>query len=361
MFKKVYRAVLVMSFIIICALIFASARDYIDKTNASTPAIYETPVEKSIKTPTESSVKMVIPCGDPIGIYVKSKGVMVIATGSIKDTAGNKVSPCEGLLKTGDYIISLDGFEIEGKKQLIEYVKNSKGKKIKVTLRRGEEILDVDVTPALTGGGLMLGVWVKDDISGIGTITFVDENGFVALGHSINDNDTGFLFEVSDGAIYKTKLLNVVKPTASTPGKLEGMIDYTSGNILGRVESNSKAGIKGYLTRYGADLSKDMEWMPVADDCEIHLGKAYLVSGISGERKYYEIEISDIDISDENCKNMKFVVVDRELLRIAGGIVQGMSGTPIIQDGKVIGAVTHVFVNDSTKGYGICISRMIEE
>ena len=360
MFKRRYRAILVMSLIIICGVLYIQAKKYIDKTSASTPAIYDTAFEL-LSTPTDSDVRMVVPCGDPIGIYVKAEGVMVISVGSVNDVSGQKISPCEGVLKSGDYITEIDGKAVGDKKELIDIVKASEGKRMTITVKRQGEQREVSATPACTEHGYMLGVWVKDDISGIGTLTYVDENGFVALGHSINDNDTGLLFSVSDGAIFKTRLVNIVKPTDSSPGKIEGMIDYTSGNILGRVEKNNCSGISGYLTADGARQMRDEEWMPVAGDEEIHLGTAYLVSGISGERVYYQIEIEDIDIADDNSKNMKIRVVDEKLIALSGGIVQGMSGTPIVQDGKLIGAVTHVFVNDPTRGYGICISRMLKQ
>ena len=309
----------------------------------------------------ENSLHMVIPSGEPIGIYVKTEGVMVIGTTSFKNSKGIDVSPCEGILTQGDYIISVNGEFIEDKNHLIEVIHNSRGKSLRVGIIRGNDRMFVDVKPEKSQGVYMLGLWVKDDISGIGTLTYIDENGFGALGHSINDNDTGEVFTISDGAIYETNLVNIVKPTEKEPGRLEGMIDYSKENIMGRVVENCKYGIKGYMTKKGVEELAYGEWIPVATKEESHLGEAYILSCVSGEPVYYKIKINDIDISESaGNKGLEIEITDERLLSITNGIVQGMSGTPIIQDGKLLGAITHVFVKDSTKGYGTFLEDMME-
>ncbi len=310
----------------------------------------------------------VVPSGEPIGIYVKSEGVMVIGMGEVTGEDGGKYTPCEGLLSAGDYILSIEGEMIDDKVELSDMVNACMGDSIDMTVQKkvnndsGEiKIETISVTPVKNQqGDYMLGLWVKDDISGIGTLTYYNEATFGALGHSINDNDTGDVFEISDGAIYKTNLINIVKSNRKLPGRLEGMIDYSSYNMLGRIQSNSGYGITGYVTNVGRQQLSYEEYMPVASKEEVKVGEAYLLSAISGKPTYYSIEITDI-LYDELAinKELQIRITDSRLIDLTSGIVQGMSGTPIIQDGKLVGAVTHVLVNDPTKGYGIFIEEML--
>ncbi|MGN0435874.1 MAG: SpoIVB peptidase S55 domain-containing protein, partial [Wujia sp.] len=274
---------------------------------------------------------------------------------------GETCSPCINIIKPGDYITGIDGIALEDKTQLIDYILKSNGKKVTINIIRDEKDMSVTVTPVKTEDGYRLGIWVKDDISGIGTLTYIYQDGFGALGHSINDNDTGTLFKVSDGAIYSANIINIVKSGNGCPGRLEGIIDYSSSNILGRINNNDSCGIDGYMTKKGIELCDTGEWMPVADKTEAHKGEAYLLSYVSGQKEYYSVEIVNVDISnrtDGKCLEIK--VTDERLINLTSGIVQGMSGTPIIQDGKLLGAVTHVFVKDSTRGYGIFVQDMIQ-
>lgn len=310
----------------------------------------------------DQDVHMVVPSGEPIGIYVKTKGVMVINTGEIETKNGEKKSPCNNELIPGDYIVSVNGNDIEDKNDLITYVDKCNDEPLNLGIIRDSNNMEVLVKPMLNmENKYMLGLWVKDDISGIGTMTYYDENGFGALGHSINDTDTGKLFWISDGAIYKANLINIVKADSSNPGRLEGLIDYSASNVIGRVADNSAYGIKGNITKVGKKELNMSEWMPIAKKEEAHLGEAYVISSVSGKRCYYDVEITNIDISsNRGNKGIELVVKDEELLGLTSGIVQGMSGTPIVQDGKLIGAVTHVFLKDSTKGYGTFVEDMIK-
>lgn len=361
MYKERYRSFLVAFLTVLCALMYFAYNNYNDGMNNKSVLAENIP-EENKETITED-VRMVIPCGTPIGIYVKTDGVMVINTSEILSYNGEKCSPCDGILKQGDYIVSINGKNVEDKNDLIELVEESCGEALSVGVVRDNQNIDVTVTPVLNEKqNYMLGLWVKDDISGIGTLTFIDEDGFGALGHSINDNDTGVAFSISDGAIYDATLVNVVKPSGNNPGRLEGIIDYSGEHIVGRVNNNSACGIQGYLTTHGNQELMDAEWIPVAQKSEAHLGKAYLLSSVSGESEYYEIEITDIDFSEKSeGKMLEIKVTDNRLLDITGGIVQGMSGTPIIQEGKLLGAVTHVFLKDSTMGYGIFVEEMLEQ
>lgn len=381
MCKEKYRTLLVFALTIVCVLMYFAYNNRFAKveTNQSvlaeendTLVVSETSQGNAVDTDvetdlgednTENEVHMVIPCGTPIGIYVKTQGVMVINTSNILSSDGKTSSPCAGLLKQGDYIVSINGIAVEDKNDLITLVEESKGELLQIGVVRDESNLTVSVRPVQNEKNhYMLGLWVKDDISGIGTLTYVDENGFGALGHSINDNDTGVAFDISDGAIYDANLVNVVKPNGKNPGRLEGLIDYSAEHIIGRVEKNMSYGIQGYVTKHGTKNLKQGEWMPVAQKEEAHLGDAYILSSVSGKPEYYQIKITGIDISNaEGGKGLEIQVTDPDLLAITNGIVQGMSGTPIIQDGKLLGAVTHVFLKDATRGYGTFIESMMDE
>ncbi len=360
-YKKIIVLILALDVCLICA--------GITRFNHRTVGI-EVDVEKTVAmADIDEDEKLVVPSGDPIGIYVKSEGVMIIGVGEIMGADGKMHSPCSGLVSAGDYILSIEGQIIEDKAQLTSVVNSSNGDIIDMTVQRKSEndygsiyIETISVTPALDEyGNYMLGLWVKDDISGIGTLTYYDEQSFGALGHSINDNDTGEIFEICDGAIYDAQLINIVKSNTKLPGRLEGLIDYSSENMIGRVENNSSYGICGYITDKGKSKLSYDEYMPVASREEIKLGEAYLLSSVSGESEYYTVDIREIiyDTDEEN-KELKLKITDPRLIELTSGIVQGMSGTPIIQNGKLVGAVTHVLVSDPTLGYGIYIGEMMD-
>ncbi|MBQ9610265.1 MAG: SpoIVB peptidase [Lachnospiraceae bacterium] len=310
-----------------------------------------------------NSSKKVMPSGVPIGIYVKTEGVMVIDTGVISGYDGKVYSPCKDILKQGDYIVSIDGTAINDKKSLVEAIDRCNGDIVDIGVLRNTEEYNFSITPIKNSEGkYKLGIWVKDDISGIGTLTYVDEDSFAALGHSINDNDTGIIFRISDGAIYNANLVNIVKPIEKNPGRLEGIIDYSSVNIIGRVKANTLYGISGTLSNNVSYTDYGLEPMSIASKEEVKVGPAYILSAISGEPKYYEIEITNINYDESaGSKSLEIKITDDMLLSMTEGIVQGMSGTPIIQDNRLVGAITHVFVNDSTKGYGIFIEYMLAD
>lgn len=305
--------------------------------------------------------RMVCPSGEPVGIYVKTKGVMVIGINDVETEHGQISSPCKDLLNAGDYIMRINGVSVNDKATLQSMVRESEGKELLFRVCRENQYRNLRITPVKTKQGVYaIGLWVKDDISGIGTITFTDGDSFAALGHSINDNDTGMMFRVSDGAIYDTSIVRIKKPAQNTPGRLEGIINYSGQYVIGRVEGNNAYGIHGYLTKRQQEKTVEHTCVPIGSKEDVHKGTAYLISSVSGESKQYEIEIVSVDTKNESGKCMEFRVTDTELLALTGGIVQGMSGTPILQDGKLIGAVTHVFVEDSKRGYGIFIGSMLE-
>ena len=303
-----------------------------------------------------------IPCGSPIGIYLKSDGVMVIGTGRITGPDGMEVEPAFGILKTGDYIEAFNGKPMKTKEDLISAVNDSGGQDSVVTVRRDGEPIDVSVKPiASSDGKYKLGAWVRDDTQGIGTITYVDMNGnFGALGHGISDSDTGDLVETSQGALYSTEIMGIEKGTIGKPGLLSGVIYYGPQSHMGDISQNTNEGIFGTVNQ---QFKKQLTGAPMEIACrqDVKPGVAYIRSNVSGELEDYEIEIQKVDYNaSHKNKSMVIKVTDPRLLELTGGIVQGMSGSPIIQDGKLAGAVTHVFVQDASRGYGILIENMLE-
>lgn len=308
------------------------------------------------------SENLLIPGGMPIGIYMETDGVMVLGTDEIKSSDGSSTSPAKHLVKDGDYIVGIDEEEVENKQELIEVMQNLSKKTVILHLRRKMEYIDVKIHPAKDEEGkYKLGIWVRDNVQGLGTITFLNANSeFGALGHGIHDVDTSELLEISEGTLYETSIQNIKKGQNGSPGGMEGIIVYNHYNVLGSITSNTETGIYGKIDRVDK-VFKNQEAYPAASKEEIKTGKAYIRCAVSGEVKDYEIQITKIDLRPgEVNKGIEIRVTDEELLRITGGIVQGMSGSPILQDGKIVGAVTHVFVQDSTKGYGIFIENMLE-
>lgn len=303
--------------------------------------------------------------GLPIGIFLKTKGVMVVGVGSFNDMGGAVHEPAKDHLAEGDYIVSYNGEEIIGKKQFMSLLSENQGTEVLLGIERDGAYLEERVTPAQNQNGeYKMGIWIRDNAQGVGTLTFVDEAGnFGALGHGITDSDTGELMELGRGSLYGTKIVAVRKGTDGVPGELTGMIEYDDENVIGEITRNTSYGIFGHM-----DLDKlasegiDLETRQIGLKQDIHLGAATMISSVNEEMKEYDIEITAIHMgNDGGNKGLELLVTDEELLNLTGGIVQGMSGSPILQDGKVVGAVTHVLVNAPEKGYGIFIEEMLQE
>lgn len=302
------------------------------------------------------------PVGLPIGIYLETDGVLVIGVGSFVSLSGQEVSPSQYLLKTGDYITEIDGREVTGKNAFIRAVENSGGEPVLLTIRRGGEEFEVSADPVQNQNGkYKLGIWVRDNAQGVGTMTFVDKDGnFGALGHGISDVDTSLVMELYSGTLYRTEIIAIRKGVKGNPGEMTGMIEYTDRNILGTVEDNTERGIFGVCNE--KMLSKiETEPVPIALKQEAEPGNAQILCTVDETTSYYDIEITELhpDYGNIN-KSIVLKITDPDLIEKTGGIVQGMSGSPIIQNGKIIGAVTHVLVNDPTRGYGIFIEDMLE-
>lgn len=300
--------------------------------------------------------------GSTVGMYMETDGVLIIDTGEILSEGGETKEPAKNIVKPGDYIVALNDEKISRKKDLIDDLKKLEGEEVILDVVRNGETVPVSITPAKDKQGeYKLGIWVRDNTQGIGTLTFVDEKGnYGALGHGISDVDTGELLEIQNGALYQAQILGIQKGAKGSPGELSGLIRYEPGKIIGSIETNSKNGIYGHFT--GDRKSPiSLKKMPVGYKQEVTEGEASILCCVEDEVKEYQAEITKIDMnhSDTN-KSFVIRVTDPKLLSVTGGIVQGMSGSPVLQNGKIIGAVTHVFVQDSTSGYGIFIENMME-
>ncbi|MGN0348759.1 MAG: SpoIVB peptidase [Roseburia sp.] len=306
--------------------------------------------------------KEIYASGMPIGIYARTDGVLVVGTGAVTDISGKEYRPAEHLVKSGDYIVSVNGEAVTGKEELIEKIDCYGANKEIIGIRRNHELIEVALNPIKSSqGNYMLGIWVRDDLAGVGTLTYCDKNGeFGALGHAVSDGDTGTLMEMSEGWIYMANIVGIQKGRGGDPGKLSGVIHYSKEECLGSITKNTSLGIHGRLDGNVGKVYRDGLYQ-ITYKQDIRKGTAYIISSVSGESERYEIQIEEIDYSGkENNKGILFRVTDQRLLEHTGGIVQGMSGSPVIQDGKIIGAVTHVFVNDPSKGYGVFIENMLE-
>lgn len=309
------------------------------------------------------SDNLVIPGGMPVGIYMETDGVMVLGTDIITGIDGMNYEPAHHLIKTGDYIVGIGDQTIGSKKELVEAVKNLTDDDVVLHVRRDEEYMDVKLKPVQCDiNDYKLGIWVRDNAQGLGTVTFLNGNSaFGALGHGIHDVDTNNLLEISKGTLYETSIKDIQKGVSGTPGGMEGIIVYNSYNILGSIDKNTEAGIFGKVDRID-HLFSELTPMEAGKKAEIQEGAATIRCAVSGTVKEYDIRITKVDLnSREINKGIVIEITDPELLELTGGIVQGMSGSPIIQNGKLIGAVTHVFVQDATKGYGIFIENMLEQ
>lgn len=322
--------------------------------------------KSSSETPTETAASAtgtgaVIPGGMPVGIYMETDGIMVLNTETIQGIDGRKYEPAQGIVQSGDYITAINQETVDGKRELLEAVEELRDPWVTLSLRRGEEMMEVRLKSVETAPEqFRLGIWVRDNVQGLGTITYLtEENRFGALGHGIHDVDTNTLMNISDGILYRTRIQDIIKGISGNPGTMEGVIVYNRYNQLGTIEKNTETGIYGTLEKKDA-LFTDSETVETAAKEEIETGPAVIRSCIDDEVKEYEIEILEVDLhSKEAKKGMVIQITDPELLEKTGGIIQGMSGSPILQNGKLIGAVTHVFVNDPVKGYGIFIENMI--
>jgi stage IV sporulation protein B len=309
-----------------------------------------------------TNCQTIIPCGFPVGIYLRTSGVLVVDTTSFISEEQVQVNPCQDSIRPGDYITSVNGTAIQSKSEFMSMVEECDGKGLSITLTRDGTQHHTVVFPVKdVKGSYKTGLWIKDDAQGIGTLTYMTTDGqFAALGHGISDTDTGTMLDISSGTLYYAKILSIMKGAKGQPGELAGSINYGDGSRIGTISANLSKGIYGSVTDVSALCDEfGLCEMKTAFREDVKKGTAYIQSGVSGKLEQYEISIKEVLPDDRDNKNIVFTVTDKRLLDITNGIVQGMSGSPIIQNDCVIGAVTHVFVDDSTSGYGIFIESML--
>ncbi len=306
--------------------------------------------------------KMLISAGIPIGIYLETRGVMIVDVEEVELSHG-KASPAKYILQKGDYVLAVDGEPVEKKAELSKMIQDSNGKSLTFTIKRNNQVFDAKVTPVVDASGkYQVGIWIKDNTQGIGTLTYIDELGsFGALGHGIHENATGDVVNIDLGSLYDTEIVAIKKGESGEPGELTGVIEYSKTHLLGDIYSNTDCGIFGNCNLRLMNTLSDVEAVPIGYKQQVSVGPAQIVCSVDGTRNYYNIEITAIHYEGSvKNKRMEIQVTDPKLIELTGGIVQGMSGSPIIQNGKLIGAVTHVLVRDSTRGYGIFIEDMLE-
>ncbi len=304
----------------------------------------------------ETEQRTLVPVGKAVGIKLFSDGVMVV--GLAESTAGGPSPAAQAGLAEGDRILAINGEEIQSTEHVQELLRDFEGDALTLSVFREDRDLELTLCPEQSEGGCRMGAWIRDSMAGIGTMTYYDpESGaFGALGHSINDVDTGLLMPLADGAVMRAEVTAVRRGAISEPGELKGEFDLHED--LGKLCDNNECGVFGKLDT-GDFVSG--EALPVARSYEIREGKAKILAAVSGsEAKAYEVEITKIYPFSGNTRNMLVTVTDEELLSVTGGIVQGMSGSPIIQNGKLVGAVTHVLLDDPARGYGIFIENMLD-
>lgn len=308
-----------------------------------------------------SDTRTVIPMGRAVGIKLFSDGVLVVGLSEIPTEAGNAAPAKECGLREGDIITHINNEEVDTIEQVQTLLQDLEGDPMSVRCMRGEKQLQMTVQPVKcsSDGAYKLGAWIRDSMAGIGTMTFYDpQTGtFGALGHGINDVDTSLLMPLQSGGVMEASVTDVKKGVKGAPGELHGA--FQAGPDAGTLWANTAGGVFGTLS--DCSLAEGLTAVEVAKPSEIQVGAATILSSIAGEDvEEYTVEITKVYLAEDgDTRDMMLTVTDPRLLESTGGIVQGMSGSPILQNGKIIGAVTHVLVNDPTTGYGIFLDNML--
>ena len=304
----------------------------------------------------------IVPGGKTIGIKLFTRGLMCVGTEKLSGEDGRMIDASKDAdVRSADMIMSVNGEELHTVEQFAKIVNDSGGQQLTLQIERSGQSMEKSLTPVKTEDGYKLGIWVRDSTAGIGTITFVDKNTNVygALGHPITDVDTGAIMPVEQGSVSETKIVDVKKGERGEPGELCGLFDQSSTD-QGVILKNTAQGIYGFLEN-GFHAGVVEEPLPVASKSQVHTGKAEIYANVEDDKiEKFEVEIVKIMKHAVDDKNLVVNVTDKRLIEKTGGIVQGMSGSPIVQDGKIIGAVTHVFVNDPKRGYGVFIENMLQ-
>jgi stage IV sporulation protein B len=309
--------------------------------------------------------RVLIPGGHSVGVRMNVKGVLIVGLEEIECTDGKFVNPgLDAGLQIGDNILEIDGLKVDNAREVKDVVNKIKAD-VRLKIKRKDDIMNVKLTPvqSVDDNLYKIGVWVKDRTAGIGTLTFYDPatHTFGALGHAITDPETGTVLSVAQGELLNSKVESVKQGKAGSPGEIRGIF-YEADKPLGKLAVNTEYGIFGDTYE---DISNPLYQKPleIGYQNEIKKGPAYILTTLDGNKiEKYDISIEKINHQTKaDTKSMVIKVTDKRLLEKSGGIIQGMSGSPIIQNNKIIGAVTHVFVNDPQKGYGIFIEWMLQD
>ena len=306
--------------------------------------------------------------GDIVGFALKGKGVVVISGGEVETENGIVCTTQHSDIKKGDIILKIEGEDVKSVADIcrVANAEKNKDRSLSLILQRGDKQIETTIINALDKNSKLykLGLWVKDDVSGIGTLTYIakDSGRFGALGHAISDNDTKTIYNINSGEMYPCTVIGLKKGAKGRAGELRGLFMQGKSNKIGNVDKNCESGVFGFVcTNKHIEAGKDE--FEIGGRLFAKPGKAYIRTAIDGNlKKDYEIEIVKTNYqSSSNEKSMIIRVTDKALINKTGGIIQGMSGSPIIQNGKIIGAVTHVFLNDPTKGFGVYLDWMINQ
>ena len=304
-------------------------------------------------------VKAVLPGGDSFGVELQTKGVLIVGTAPV-DCPGEDISPAAiADVKAGDILLTIDGVEPNGAADVVQRIADSGGSSLELSISRQGTVRQVELTPVQSESEhtWKAGMWVRDHTAGIGTVTYYvpETGGFSGLGHGICDSDTGVLMPLSRGSVMQVKISGVRKGAKGAPGELRG---YFSSGKVGSLVGNTRCGVFGVLAEQPAYQKEDL--IPVAAPGEIKEGAATIRCTVdeNGVREY-QAKIIKLCSNEKNGKNFVLEITDPQLLEKTGGIVQGMSGSPVIQNGKLVGAVTHVLLDDPTRGYGIYIENVL--
>ena len=291
--------------------------------------------------------------GQAVGIRVRTEGVLVSGTARVETDTGSVCPAEEAGLREGDRILAVDGEELHGAAELIAAVSRAGGESVELSVQRGGERLILPIQPALSSQGQwMLGMWLRDAVTGIGTVTFCDpETGvYGALGHGLTDEELGTQVPLETGTITEAEICGVTPGSAGSPGALNG--EFGSGRVLGTVDYSGSRGIYGTAERALGSFTAEVG--------HVQTGPASILATVDGrEVREFAVQITRV-YRDGSGEHVMLSVTDGELLGLTGGIVQGMSGSPILQEGKLVGAVTHVFVSDPSRGYGLSIQDMLD-
>jgi len=302
------------------------------------------------------SGKEVIVGGCLFGLRMQTNGIPIVGLDKVETEIGAKAPAYDAGLKINDVIIRLNGSAVTSVKQVTDKILSCGGKALSFTIIRNGEEKVISVLPLLAKDGKYhAGIWIRDSAAGIGTVTYIDPktNEFAGLGHGICDCDTTSLLPLSRGAVTEVELNSIVKGKSGVPGEIKGSF---KGDKKGALIKNTVSGVYGIYSTLPSGVGEKMKTATIS---EVELGEAVIRCSVSGQIREYRIKIEKISPRSNNGKNFSIKVIDDSLIELTGGIVQGMSGSPIIQNGKLVGAVTHVTVNDPTKGYGIFIENML--